>query len=116
MEDGGRVRPAPVLCAADRDDDLRFAGDDDRGVEDPVLLCTCEFLAVDEEDRDLSPVPDHQFGDGPRFSHFRDDEAVLGECLGEREVVAAPVRPGKERDDFHPPVDGATFETQRCKT
>ena len=74
--------PAALLDAADRDLELRVGGDEDREVEDAVLLRPEDLLALVEEDGLAALVVDHQVVDGGAAGELGDRDLALAGSEG----------------------------------
>ena len=106
------VAPAPLLDAGHRDDELLPAADQDGQVENPVLSCADELVAVDEEDLLGARVLEGELGNaafGRDLAHAR--ELAL-ERVVEEEVARRAVELGDEREEREVGVDlgGAELE------
>ena len=68
------VGPAAALHAVDRHGHLRHRGDEDRPLEDAVLLGADELFALEEQDVRLQRVGDEERPDGAGMVDLGDDE------------------------------------------
>ncbi len=109
------VLPPPPFGAADRDHERGLPGHEDGGVQHAVLFGPRDLLAIEEEDRDLSPVLHPDLGYRTPLIHFGDQDTVVGEGLIERQVLGAGVLAREQGDHLHSPVQVTVLELQRVE-
>ncbi len=98
VEDGGVAVPPALLHAGDGDRQLCTSADQDRDVEDPVLLGTNELFAVVEQHARIERVDDRELGHRAGIRGLGDHEATR-QRLVERDVVGNRVAGREEGCD-----------------
>ena len=112
---GGSVAPASTLGAAHRHIKRSAGGDQDRGVENAVLLGTFELLAIEEQDVLWGFIDHPQIRHRSAFADFRDFETIQGQCLDPREVSRRGSDFGKHRPQADAIVDPGIAQFERGK-
>jgi hypothetical protein len=107
----GGVGPAALLGATDGDPGLGNFFDQDRGVEDAVLFGAGEFFTVNEQDRLVGAVDEHQLGDragGRDFLSFRRSDFARC-CVSPRAPPRPALEPSVSNFTCQPAPGGLTF-------
>jgi len=95
----GLVGPAAPLHATDRNLDFAPGREEDRRVEDAILLGPHEFFAFEEEDTNIAAVLDQQIGDGTTFGYLLNRYGPRLDRLVREQVLHLTVRFGEEGED-----------------
>jgi len=89
FELGRSHAPAAGFDTRDGDGALEVCGNEDREIEDAILLGAEEFFAVDEEDGKGGIVGDEQLRDGAGGVELGNVDEILGDAVIEEEIVAS---------------------------
>ncbi len=108
-----RVGPAPLLGAADRDDQVAVPADEDGGVEDAVLLGAAQLLAVEHENALVSLVDDAQLRHRAALAHLGDHRLLPADGLTQGDVAGAVAGAEPQREHRQRSVGLALPQSQR---
>ena len=99
------IRPAPLLDTGDGNNDLLADADQDREVQDPVLLGAHQLVAVHQQDLLARRVLERQLGNPPLAGDLGHVGDLALERLVEQQVIGRPVQLVQERKEREVEVD-----------
>ena len=93
------ITPTTSLDATDGNLGLAIGGDQDRHVENPILLRPDEFLALDKQNTGIPLVLDQQVGNRPTFRDLFDGHGTTADALVRQQVFHRAFRASEKRED-----------------
>ena len=87
----GAIAPTALLDATDRDRGLAVSSDQDRRIQDAVLLGTAKFLALQEQNAGIALVVHEEVRHGAALADLLDCERPGPDCFVGEQVVDLPI-------------------------